>query len=232
MSQDNNLLEVLLVKQFILTINHMSLKWVHSAWETAEMWLPHGRAKGVTEKEHVDEVHHSHASPNRPVFRLHSLQVFASEMKGRWSRHHQHLSETPSFHERWERRHLGNLCAKGNFWHLRDAVPVIRMDRSVYPVNLGKHGPGSCSSVKLVLLSWSMKVCGERGFVSCAPSNLPPLHFPSLYELKRVHKNIPLLVIIHSSCVHPFIMMNFLLHSFSSLLSSPTKGKFFGWLFY
>lgn len=64
-------------------------------------------------------------------------------------------------------------------------------------------GPGSRSSIKLVLLSWSMKVGAERGFVSCAPSNLPPLQFPSPYELKRVHKNIPLLVLIlHPVFIH------------------------------
>lgn len=39
----------------------------------------------------------------------------------------------------------------------------------------------------------------ERGFVSCAPSNLSPLQFPSQYELKRVHKNIPLSV----NMLHP-----------------------------
>lgn len=42
-------------------------------------------AKGVTEKEHMDETHYSRPSRNRRVFRLHSLQAFASEMKGRWS---------------------------------------------------------------------------------------------------------------------------------------------------
>lgn len=69
------------------------------------------RAKGVTEKEHVDEAHRiTRASLQAP---LTAGTVLASEMKRGWSRHHQLLSATPSIHGRQERRRLGDFCAKG-----------------------------------------------------------------------------------------------------------------------
>lgn len=93
MAQDYNLL----VKQFILSKNHVSLTRVHSAAGSRNLLICESHmeagvsAKGVTEKEHMDEMHYSRPCRNRRVFRLHSLQAFASEMKGRWS-HRRSLS--------------------------------------------------------------------------------------------------------------------------------------------
>lgn len=98
------------------------------------------RARDMTEKEHMNEEHHSHVLQNGPALTLHSLQVFASEMK-------EDGVITISIYQRrllsTGKEAFGRLCAKGKFWHLWDAVPVITMNRSVHPVNFEEHGPGS-----------------------------------------------------------------------------------------
>lgn len=170
------------------------------------------RAKGVTEKEHVDEAH-----------RITPLQTGQSS----GSTHSRYLPcrwkedgvVTISFYKQrppstGDRRGgvWGIFVLKVKLWHQRDGVPVIRMNRSVHPVNLGKQ-------LNLFCFPDPWRFALREAF-SPAPRNLAPLQLPSPHELKRVHKNIPLLVIIH----HPLIMKNFnCLDSVSGLL--PYKGR-------
>lgn len=201
MAQNNNLL----VKWFILSKNHVSLDWVHSAAGSRKLLICESHmevgvsAKGVTEKEHMDETHYSRPSRNRRVFRLHSLQAFASEMKGRWS-HRRSLSI-------YQRHRLSAGDMFGDSWEVLapEGIPSLSsewIDLSTVWTR------GSAAQVRGPRLKVFCFADLWRGFVlrQDLSSNLPPLPVPSLYEHNHVQKSPPLLFtpsfFIQPSSVH------------------------------
>lgn len=185
------------------------------------MWLPHGsgcKSKRCDWKRACGWGAPHNASPNGPVFRLHSQQV--QYLPQRWK---EDGVVTISFYQRrppstGDRRGgvWGIFVLKVKLWYQGDGVPVIRMNRSVHPVNLGKQ-------LNLFCFADPWRFALREG-LSPAPRNLPPLQLPSPQELKHVHKNIPLLVIIH----HPvFIHWSWrtLIVFTQSLVSCLTKGE-------
>lgn len=186
MSQDNSLLVILLVKWLILTINqheHQPDPLSSRQLETADMWLPHGserQRKRCDWKRTYDETHYSR--PLQDQAPLTAGIRFRGERKMESSL--QHLSEAPSVHRGHVLPILWEVLAPGG-----NPVPVIGMNRSVHPVNLGEASGLHLKAFFFADLWWGFVL---RGFVPCALRDLPPLHIPSPYELKRVQKSIPL----------------------------------------